>query len=305
VNGVGPAAGEIGRRGKVLGSGQHGGLEPTDGARRGSTAFDRPATDELTHHRVAAQPVRVVDALVASEAREQRLAQEPGKVVSAVPADTRIGKATRGKIGKPEGVVQLSVQEQSAVGADRGTAERRLDRAVELEPQGPRFLFTHRVRCRHAAPSSLTRCHHEDITARFWLDARSIWDMRDQKDPGSRPGPPDGPNPDRLWCKNRTSNLSADLPCSAIVATLEDQACSNPDRGLPSSEDSVRQGPPSTTGVFGGRRADQIWNDVRSLRTASCGAGRIGRSAGCRAADAFHQCPRLRPGERGPNRERQ
>ena len=99
-------------------------------------------------------------------------------MVPAVLADARIGNDAGGKIGKTEGVVQLPVQEQSAVRADRRTAERQLHRAVKMEPKRPRFLFTHRVYCQGPAPSSLSRCYHEDITGRWRLEARSIWDMR-------------------------------------------------------------------------------------------------------------------------------
>ena len=142
VNGVDPAAGEIGQRGEVLGPRQHRGLEPTHCARRRRAALHRPATDELAHHRITAQPVGVVDVLVAGEAREDRLAQEPGEVVPAVLADARVGDhALLRNVGQAEGVVQLPVQEQSAVGADRGAPERELHRAVKLEPQSPRFLF--------------------------------------------------------------------------------------------------------------------------------------------------------------------
>lgn len=58
----------------------------------------RPATDDLAHHRVASQPVGVIDIFVTGEAREDRLAQEPKSAAAqGAPFNLRatIGSPTR------------------------------------------------------------------------------------------------------------------------------------------------------------------------------------------------------------------
>ena len=104
---------------KVLGPGQHLRREPSDGARRGSTLLDSPSADELPHHRIAAQPVGVVDVCAAGEAREDGLPQEPGETVPTVPAGARIGDERRPDVGRTESVVELAVQQETASRADQ------------------------------------------------------------------------------------------------------------------------------------------------------------------------------------------
>jgi hypothetical protein len=57
--------------------------------------------------------------------------------------------------GQAEGVVQLAVREQAAIGGDPGPVELELEAAVEPDPQG--FTgFTRRIR--HAVPVRLLLC---------------------------------------------------------------------------------------------------------------------------------------------------
>ena len=180
---VDPAAGQVGERREVLGPGLHRGYEAAHGARRGCATFYGPPADELAHHRISAQQVGVVDVLVAGEAREDRLAQQPGEAVPAVTSGARITDQPRRRIGQPEGVVQFAMQEQTVVGADRGAAERQLDRAVELEPQRAGLSFTRRVHRRHTCPPWLSLCGGETIRLRNLTKAASIWGMRVQVGP--------------------------------------------------------------------------------------------------------------------------
>ena len=60
---VDPAAGQVGEGGEVLRLGQHLRLEPAHGAGRRCAVFDRPTTDDLAHHRIAAEPVGDIDIL--------------------------------------------------------------------------------------------------------------------------------------------------------------------------------------------------------------------------------------------------
>ena len=79
----------------------------------------RSPTDKLAHHRVAAQPVGVIDVLVAGKAREDRLPQEPGEAVPTVPAGAGIGEQIRRHVGQAKGVIEFAVEQQAAVGTDR------------------------------------------------------------------------------------------------------------------------------------------------------------------------------------------
>lgn len=149
---VDPPAGEVGKDGEILGSGQHRGLEPTHSARRRRATLHGRSAHELAHHRIAAQPTRVVDVLVAGQPRENRLPQELGEVMTAVQTSTRIGEQRGRHIGQAESVVQFPVQEQAAVRAERRALERELDGPVELEPERVRFRFTRRVRRHSTSP---------------------------------------------------------------------------------------------------------------------------------------------------------
>ena len=179
VHCVDPAAGKIREDGEVLGPRQHRGLEPAHGARGRCSALHRPAADKLAHYGIKPKAVGVVDVLVAGEPREERLAEHAREAMPAVLARARIGDEVCGEVGQAEGVIQFPVEQQASVGADRRAMERELHRAVEFEPQRPGLLFTLRVRCHHAAPSSLTHCHRKHITVPSWLEAQSNWEFRD------------------------------------------------------------------------------------------------------------------------------
>ena len=108
-------------------------------------AFHVPAGNDLAYHWIAAKPVGVVDLLVASEARQDRLAQTAREMASAVLAHVRIGNEGRGQVSQVKGVVQFPVRQQAAVGTDRRVVEGELHRAVKFEPQRPGRPFTRRV----------------------------------------------------------------------------------------------------------------------------------------------------------------
>lgn len=74
--------------------------------------LERPATDELAHHRVAAEPLGVVDVLISDQAREDRLAQEPSEAIATVPAGAGIGEQLCRPLRQAEGIVEFPVQQQ-------------------------------------------------------------------------------------------------------------------------------------------------------------------------------------------------
>gem|GEM_PF-2148657 len=58
---------------------------------------------------------------------------------------TGVGEHVPGHFGRPESIVQFPVRQQPGVGSDLGTVELQLQPTVNIEPQNPRFPFTHRV----------------------------------------------------------------------------------------------------------------------------------------------------------------
>ena len=75
----------------------------------------RPPTDELMHHRVAAQPVGVIHVLVSGQAREDRLPQETGDPMATVKAGPRIGNKNGRDVSQAGGVIKHPVEQQPAV----------------------------------------------------------------------------------------------------------------------------------------------------------------------------------------------
>ena len=69
----------------------------------------------------------------------------PDKTVATVLATTSIREHVPGNLGQPESIIQLTLRQQPCVGRDRGSVELKLQAAVKIEPQNPRFRFTHRV----------------------------------------------------------------------------------------------------------------------------------------------------------------
>ena len=125
------------------------GLEAAHLAGRGRRPVEPLPADDGAHRRIAGEPLGVVDVLVAGEPAVDRLPQQAEQPVADVLPAPAFGEGRRGRRGQAEGVVQLAVGEQAAVGGDPGAVELELEAAVEGDPQGL-FRFTRRVR--HPAP---------------------------------------------------------------------------------------------------------------------------------------------------------
>jgi len=109
IDGVDPAPRQIGQGGQVLRTRQHLRLVPAHGARQSRAILNRAPADQLAHHRIAAEPVGVVDILIAGQAREDRLAQQAGEAMAVILTGTRIAEMFHRQIDKAEGVVQFTV----------------------------------------------------------------------------------------------------------------------------------------------------------------------------------------------------
>jgi hypothetical protein len=140
-----PAPWKVREGGEVLGPRQHRGLEAAHGTGRGRAVLHSPAADELADHRVAPQPVGVVDVLIARQPREDRLAEQPGETAPTGPPGARVADQPGGQVRQAKRVVKFPMQLQIAIRTDRRTPEFHLHRGVKFQPKRPRFRFTRRV----------------------------------------------------------------------------------------------------------------------------------------------------------------
>tara|TARA_R110002096_G_scaffold70671_1_gene169359 strand:+ start:2506 stop:2772 length:267 start_codon:yes stop_codon:yes gene_type:complete len=88
----------------------------------------------LAHDRVAAQPVGVVDVLIPSHAREDRLPQQARERVTAILAGAVIDQHSGRQIGQPGRVVELAIDRPASIGTDRRGAKQQPNRPVKFQP---------------------------------------------------------------------------------------------------------------------------------------------------------------------------
>ena len=101
-----------------------------------------------TIHRIdgiEAEPVGIVHVVVAAKASENGLAKLPDKTVATVLPTTGVREYAPGNLAQSDRIVQFPVRQQPSIGRDRGTVELKLQPTVKIQPQNPRFPFTHRV----------------------------------------------------------------------------------------------------------------------------------------------------------------
>ena len=86
----------------------------------------RPSTDQIAHDRVTAEPVGIIDVLIASQPREDCLPQQTRKRVTAILAGAVVVQQSGGKIGQAERVIQFPMQQQTGVRTNRRTPKQQL-----------------------------------------------------------------------------------------------------------------------------------------------------------------------------------
>ena len=167
---VDPGAGQVRERREVRLACQPLGLEAAHLAGRGRRSVHTLAADDGAHHRIAGEPLGIVDVFVAGEPAVDRLAQQPRQMVPDVPAAPPLAECRSAHRGQAKRVVQLAIGEQAAVRSDPGTVELELDPAVEGNPK--RLVrFTGRVR--HSGPTPPVPSLWE--TYRNWLAVSAKW----------------------------------------------------------------------------------------------------------------------------------
>ena len=95
--------------------------------------------------RIEAEPVGIVHVVVAAKTAKEGLAELPDKIVATVLPTTGVRECVPGNLGQSDCIVQFPVRQQASVGSDLGTMELKLQATVKIEPQNPRFRFTHWV----------------------------------------------------------------------------------------------------------------------------------------------------------------
>jgi hypothetical protein len=146
VNAVDPLAREIGERRTVLFRCQPTRLEPPHLACRRRASQGGLAADDPTHRRIIAQPLSVVDILVAGEPPEHRLPQRTDQSVPAVLAGARVREPLASRLRKAERIVKFAIGKQPSIGGDDRTSKLKGQSAVEIEPELLVVRFTRRVR---------------------------------------------------------------------------------------------------------------------------------------------------------------
>jgi hypothetical protein len=65
--------------------------------------------DHPAHCRVAAQPIGVVNILVAGQPTEYRLPQQSGQPMATIFAGARVGERIGTRLGQPDRIIQLAI----------------------------------------------------------------------------------------------------------------------------------------------------------------------------------------------------
>jgi hypothetical protein len=145
-----PGAGQIRQRRQVGVGRQPPGLEGPHLAARGGGTIEPVTSDDRAHRGVAGEPLGVADILVAGDPTEHGLAEQPAQLVARVLATAAVEELRDRRVGKPEGVIQLAVSEQTAVRGDLGAVEFELDPAIGRRSAAA--LWLHPPRTPRSAP---------------------------------------------------------------------------------------------------------------------------------------------------------
>ncbi len=145
MHSVYPLPGQIGKRGEICLGGQDFRLEAPHLTARGRLFRDSMAADDPSHDRVEAEPVGIVHVVVAAKASENGLTELTDKTVASILPTTGIRECAPGNLAQSDRIIEFPVRQQPGVGRDRGTVELKPQATVKIQPQNPRFRFTHRV----------------------------------------------------------------------------------------------------------------------------------------------------------------
>jgi hypothetical protein len=145
VNAVDPKPGQIGKGGEVVVGGKVLGFEAAHLARGCNLLLHGPSADNPTHGRIVPKTVGIIDVLLAAEPSEHGLTEQSGHPVLSVPSGSRVRKTFSSHLGQSEGIVKVPEWKKPRIGSDLRYVKFQLQPTVEIQPQCPRFPFTHRA----------------------------------------------------------------------------------------------------------------------------------------------------------------
>ena len=134
-----------GQAAEVLLLGQHLGLEGLQAGGQRRTPLPDLLRADQSEGRILAQPLGVIEILVARQAAVHRLPQQVGKGQLSVLTLTRIRQVLFDQIAETQPLVQLPHQNQAAIGSDPRSLEIDLQGGVERQLKGLILFFTHWV----------------------------------------------------------------------------------------------------------------------------------------------------------------
>ena len=114
--------------------------------------IDGASAHDLAHHWIDGKIVGIVDVLVAREPAEDRLAREGDDAVQPVVTGPGVDEMLAHQLVQTQHIVELTVEQQTAVGADRRAVKLDANPAIKIQPSALRLAFTRKVRHRRLPP---------------------------------------------------------------------------------------------------------------------------------------------------------
>ncbi len=107
--------------------------------------LDSPPANDLAHHRIAREPVGIIDIFIPSQPTKHRLAQKSLNTMQAVMTAAWIVQFGSSKLKQAASLIKLAKQKQAAVRTDPATLEFQLHATVKIQPKTTAFAFTRKV----------------------------------------------------------------------------------------------------------------------------------------------------------------
>ncbi len=107
--------------------------------------MDSPPANDLAHHRIAREPVGIIDIFIPSQPTKHRLAQKSLNTMQAVMTAAWIVQFGSSKFKQAASLIKLAKQQQPTVRTDAATLEFQLHATVKIKVETTVFAFTRKV----------------------------------------------------------------------------------------------------------------------------------------------------------------